>query len=538
MKSHLTALIVSFLRYEYLEKCIESLRTSYPDINIIVGNNGPEDGRKEKLCQKHGARYYQLPFDCGICVGRNILVEKIKTPYTLIGDDDFYYDNRAKVEEMLEVVRAKEADLVGGRVEEGGITKNYQGFIFDKGKHFVYEKLPDQLANGDKLVKVDITFNYFVARTKMLKDVKWDEQIKVAYEHSAFFIDAKRKGYSVCFHPKAIVIHKPFIEKSDPGEYEQYKFFRMRKNDKKRFFQKYQIDYVIDMGGRKDVYDGTGMDEVDFLITVFERWDKLEQLLFSIAKHCPNAHIAIADQSKKFYAKKYLDLYFRLAQAGLKNKPMAFNLPYDCGVSYCRNYLHKITARKYKLILEEDFVFTEKTDIRKLVDVMEADPQVGAVGGMVLENGCPVDFVNDIMIDYDVILRKKKTIQFLNPADGYNKVLCDLKYTYADTVANFTLFRKECLDEIKWDENIKIHGEHTDFYLNWKETSKHKVAYTPDVVINHDKSNQDPIYKDLRRRTEFLVYMFEKNRISRVIYKNGQTIELKDGKFIKYRTKI
>ena len=141
MKNDLTAIIVSFFRYEYLEKCLESLRKTYPDINIIVGNKGNPDNNKKMLCKLHKAKYYKLPFDCGVCVGRNELVKKVKTKYVLIGDDDFFYNENAKVDLLLDCCKKTDYDLIGGRVNEYGEVKNYQGFIHKTENSLIYEKL-------------------------------------------------------------------------------------------------------------------------------------------------------------------------------------------------------------------------------------------------------------------------------------------------------------------------------------------------------------------------------------------------------------
>lgn len=519
---NLTALIVSFYRTEYLELCVKSLHETYPEINIIVGNNGPEDKRKEEICREFNAKYYQLPFDCGICVGRNMLVDKIKTPYTLIGDDDFFYNKESGVDKLLRAVewRGTGYHLVGGRIKEGGIVRNYQGFIHDNGNHFLYEKLDDKYLNTEYPIEVDLTFNFFVAKTVMIRDVRWDEKIKVAYEHSSFFIDAKRRGYKIGYIGNAIVDHKPPIKIKNVEEYQKYRLYRYRKNDKKRFFEKYKLNYCIDMSGRKDVYDGTGMGEVDFLITTMDRYECLENLLFSIAEFYPQAKIYIADQSKKFIKHYYVNLYEKLFKKGLKNKPIAFNLPYDCGLSYCRNFLVKKTNSSFCLILEDDFIFSEKTKVEKMAEILELDPCIGVVGGLVKECGFEVHFEH--------LLDKKNQVVIHSP-DGnhWNNINDSLRYKITGSVLNFTLYRREVYNDLRWDDDLKIEGEHTDFMIRLNDT-KWNIAYTDSVEIEHKKINSRE-YKDLRRRNEFLKIMMEKHNINTIKYLDGYTIALRDG---------
>ena len=510
---NLTALIVTFLRDEYLFVCVESLLTQYPDINIIIGDQNPSKEKKERF-EAQGIRYVELEYDCGLCKARNELVKLVNTDYVLIGDDDFMYTGTAKVDRMLALIENhKEIDLIGGRITEGGVVKNYQGFIEEYPGHFIYKKLE---STSDGVVPVDLTFNFFVAKTAAVRATQWDEQIKVAYEHSSFFIDFKRAGYKAYFTPYSIVIHKPAVQTPPRENHNKYKQFRSRKSDKKRFFEKYDLDYVIDMNGVRDTYDRSRVDEIDFIITVFERWECLEALMFSIAKYYPQANIFIADQSKKFVVKRYNDLYFKLFEAGLRVKPKAYGLKYDCGLSEARNFLFAHTDRKYKLLLEEDFVFTEKTDIPAMLELMESDPRMGIVGGLVIQDGNEVKFEH-------YLAKNGRTLHH-RASGGYNAQ----EYKLTGCVPNFMLMRANL--GVVWDDRIKISGEHTDFFLKLAETDW-LVAYTRKSQVDHVKI-QDREYKKMRQRDEFTKILFQNHDIDKIVYVNGHTIEYKDDKII------
>lgn len=514
MKNKLTAIIITFLRDEYLHICVDSLLSQYPNINVIIGDQNPSK-KKKKHFEKLGIRYIELDYDCGLCKARNELVKLVNTDYILIGDDDFKYTDESKVDEMLWMIEThKDIDLIGGRISESGQIKNYQGFIEEHNKHFIYKPL--EIKENAGIVPVDLTFNFFISKTGAVKAVKWDEQIKVAYEHSSFFIDFKRAGYKAFFTPDSVVIHKPPLSNLSGDNHKQYKQFRSRKSDKKRFFEKYNLDYVIDMNGVRDTYDRSNIGEIDFLITVFERWECLEKLMFSISKYYPQANIFIADQSKKFIPAKYNDLYFRLFEAGLRMKPKAFGLKYDCGLSEARNFLVNATNRKYKLILEEDFVFTKETDIPRLQEIIESDPQLGIVGGMVMQDG------NEIKFEH-YLVKNGRTLKHI-ASSGYN---CQ-NYKTTGCVPNFMLIRADL--GVKWDDQLKISGEHTDFFLQMADT-EWKIAYCNDVAIDHVKI-QDKEYKKMRQRDDFLKLFFQKHDINKIIYLNGQIIEYKDDSII------
>ena len=179
----------------------------------------------------------------------------MKTEFVLVGDDDFMYSKEAEVDRMVKFLEShKEFDLIGGRIFERGQIRNYQGFMQKQGDLLRYHKLDlDQCVEDRKTglhyQACDLTFNFFVARHDAIKDVRWDEKIKVAYEHSDWFLNAKEHHIRVAFTSDAVVIHKPKLQKQVDDEYFK---FRNRKSDREYFFKKHKITKAIDMNDRSD----------------------------------------------------------------------------------------------------------------------------------------------------------------------------------------------------------------------------------------------------------------------------------------------
>ena len=255
---NLTAIIINFLREPYLYKCLESLKAQYPDIKIIVGENGKYTEAKKKIIEGYGAKYIEVAWDAGICVARNKLAELADTDYILVGDDDFFYTEDTKIDLMLGFIeKHPEFTLIGGRIFENEKIRDYQGFfdfVYDekKGHGLVYQKLQMDNWQFDEIryKECDLVFNFFVGRKKDILDVRWDENIKVSYEHSTFFIDMKRLGKRTVFTPDAIVVHKPDL--GDDVKFEEYKEFRNRRLDKRRFYERNGIVWCRDMFGNED----------------------------------------------------------------------------------------------------------------------------------------------------------------------------------------------------------------------------------------------------------------------------------------------
>ena len=529
MTKNCTAIIINFLREPYLYRCIESLKATYPDINFLVGENGNYNKKVEELINQHNGKYIQMPYDSGVCYARNRLVKEVKTKYVMIGDDDFEYNHSARVDDMIDFLdNNPDIDLIGGRISEGGEVKNYQGFIEQNKGHLIYKAL--DIRKGLKICKktlleykeCDLTFNFFVARTEKVKKVLWDEEIKVAFEHSSFFIDFVNAGNKVVFSPEPIVIHKP--KDVIINNKEEYRQFRSRRIDKKRFFEKYNLAYCVDMNGRKDYYGREKINKVDFLIKTFKRKESLEKLLFSIAKYYPDANVYIGDDDRKFDSKFYKALWERLFEAGMQKKPKAFNLGYDVGLSAGRNFLVQNTPNVYKLLLDDDFIFTEKTDIFKFVDILDNNKDIGVVGGSLLDDGVSKSHYEGSLI------KKGKTLHHLKEEKEVNEE----GFLYTDIVFNFALFRNDIFKEVEWDEEIKISGEHTLFFYQLKNETNWKVAYCEEVEVNHHPI-PDLEYKKFRRRTEFMLKVFGKIGVKKIINPNGVVYEKKGNAIKKYR---
>lgn len=543
-----TAIIISFLRPQYTLECIKSLKKEAPDIKILVGENGNFNKDIDKLCKEVGAEYIQLPYDSGVCVARNELIKRVNTKYVLVGDDDFYYTSEAKISEMEAFLDGNDSfDLIGGRVKQYGIVKNYQGFIQKNKDHFKsfpinVDEVEYSIDDNSRLrfTSADLVFNFFVARTDKIKKVPWDEEIKVAYEHFSWFYDFKLAGGKVAFSPDPVVIHKPehVVFDMHDNNNEAYMAFRNRKSDKDRFFGKYGLKYTIGMNGTVTYANGDSMGEnknknetkfVDFCITTFKRPEALKRLLYSIAEYYPMANVYVADQNETFDREFYRNLRTELQNKGLIKRVSFEKIPYDSGLSYARNHLVLTTPNKYKLILDDDFVFNENTDIGKMVKLIEAHPKAGVVGGLVKQLGTELHF------EFNIEKEGKKLLQ---KSDGNNwKTENGLKFKKTGCVLNFALMRKELFSYIQWDPLLKV-SEHMDFYTRMKQVPMY-VLYLPEVWIDHPPTDRSADYKEFRQRDQFQKAMFKKHGVTKLQYLNGQVIELlENGSFSKYKIKV
>lgn len=257
-----TAVLISFMRPEYTKECVRTLCEMYRGIKILVAENAHFNQDLKNFVNEHGGRYILMPFDSGVCFARNRLVEIADTEFILVSDDDFYYTEEAGVKEMVRFLQANnDYTLIGGRIFEQGKVLEYQGHINIKPDHFEYvpldfENNKKDEASGLLYQPCDITFNYFIARRERIKDIKWDEKIKVAYEHSDWFIGLKKAGgRKVAFTPDAVVTHKPAHVVLGKERLNQYNQFRNRRSDMHYFFAKHKVKYSLGFRGVRTNFD-------------------------------------------------------------------------------------------------------------------------------------------------------------------------------------------------------------------------------------------------------------------------------------------
>jgi len=237
------------------------------------------------------------------------------------------------------------------------------------------------------------------------------------------------------------------------------------------------------------------LENVDFLITTMERPQCIKKLLQSIYQFYPDIgnQVYIADQSEQFNPSQY--------KIG---KEKAIKLPHDCGLSCARNYLFDNTPNKYKLLLDDDFVFNENTNIEKLVQVIE-HTDADVVGGSVINPGNKrVKYEYEIDVRDGIIHMNNLTTPILT----YNGI----KYRESDIVMNFGIFKKNMG---KWNPDLKV-MEHLAYYV----ANKPYTIYVPEVKVDHEAIRASN-YNKYRNRKQYLKLAMKSNNVTEV-YTEGK----------------
>jgi glycosyltransferase involved in cell wall biosynthesis len=202
LNSMLTIVIKTFERPCCINRIIDSIFHYYPKMMIIVADDSRNPGEIDSV------DYHKLPFNSGISYGRNFLIDKVKTKYFLLLDDDFIFTEKTDLNTLLNILEHNDIDLLAGNIMENlklrglsgiGVMRQEGGTLYITRKEYI-DKLPNYYT-------CDFVPNFFMADTERIKQAgAWDNELKVQ-EHWAFFYKLRGK-VKTAFCPEVEIEHK------------------------------------------------------------------------------------------------------------------------------------------------------------------------------------------------------------------------------------------------------------------------------------------------------------------------------------------
>ena len=242
MESKIAILLTTFLRDDLLFRTLDTIVEFFPkDAILLIADQGHTTEQKlikiARIKEKIPCEYYQLEYDCGLSFARNYLVEKaqlLNCQYCLLTADSIQFTNKTKnLESIIDILeKHEEVGIVGFDIQGRQPWEYYMvltdGFKLIKSTDTVeYEK--------QTFIKVDTCRNFFLAKIKVLAEIGWDVQLKLA-EHEDFFYRLKQTCYKVIF-TSAI---SAYYERNETSAYIQYRN-RMYGEFSSKLKQKYGI---------------------------------------------------------------------------------------------------------------------------------------------------------------------------------------------------------------------------------------------------------------------------------------------------------
>ena len=254
------------------------------------------------------------------------------------------------------------------------------------------------------------------------------------------------------------------------------------------------------------------MKDLTIIIKTLDRYVCLKPLVKSILKKYGDIKILIGDDSL-VSCKEKIKKDFKG-----KDNIIVYDLPYDCGLSYGRNFLVSKVKTKYFCLCDDDFVFDKKTNLEVPLQILK-EKNLDILGGYIRNYKIEKSFKDKIIkigqaiFHYELPTNYIGTIEKKNDELIVNYTVHEFpEYQESDLVLNFFIAKTEVVKKYPWDNDLKLH-EHTAFFYNAKNNNL-KVAFTNKLSVRHcpiQKKN----YNQHRKRNYFHVFM-EKNKINKV----------------------
>lgn len=252
----ITIIVKTLDRYNCLVDFLKSVFKKYPTIKVLVGDDSYNSSKEKILKQfeEYNIEYYDLEEDCGLSAGRNYLLDKVKTKYFILADDDFVFDKKTDLPSAFKILKEKDLDILGGFVRNYKIVKNKFDELLVFFEKIIKYELPTNYIGSLKLdgdvfyanyivhsfpeyTDTDLVLNFFIAKTEKIKEIGgWDNNLKLQ-EHTEFFYRMKINNLKVGFTNKLSVQHHPYKLKGYDS--------KRNRNYTSIFMDKYGIKKII-----------------------------------------------------------------------------------------------------------------------------------------------------------------------------------------------------------------------------------------------------------------------------------------------------
>lgn len=237
----LTIIIKTFERKKSLFRLLDSIEKTYKELKIIIADDSQKDYKNEILKKYAGLlniEYYTLDFDSGLSKGRNFLLNKVRTKYFLLCDDDFEIYEKTDLRNAYLKIEKYNLDILGGSYSniiapttiintlkilkkpkrimnyflKKGETYLYNAKINIEGNNIYINRKDTFYSKNEDVYLTDMVQNFFIGKTESIKKMSgWQpEEIKMG-EHSIFFIRAKQSKLKIGFLENFYINHYPEV---------------------------------------------------------------------------------------------------------------------------------------------------------------------------------------------------------------------------------------------------------------------------------------------------------------------------------------
>lgn len=223
---------------------------------------------------------------------------------------------------------------------------------------------------------------------------------------------------------------------------------------------------------------------------------QVEKLVQSIRTHHPKVRILLGNDGPTELSE----------EAFVRDDPYTQEerLPRDCGISFGRNHMVNITTTRYFVLLDDDHLFDDTTNLQTVVDGLRTDGF--DIVGIRVRNLPGIDEYERTGI---LIPRYVGLIQKL---EGRDLTLCVWNENKGpsvyglvhpitvDVLHNAFVAKVETLRKHPWRNELKV-NEHMTFFLDARDANL-TIGYLPSVFVHHRVREYSDCYYKVRFRED------------------------------------
>lgn len=224
--------------------------------------------------------------------------------------------------------------------------------------------------------------------------------------------------------------------------------------------------------------------------------NQLQVLVRSIRVHYPKIRVLVANDGPESVADEDF----------IRNDPFTeeHKLLRDSGISYGRNYMVNQTSTRYFVLLDDDHVFDDTTNLTALVNGIRK--YNFDLVGMRVRNLPGIDELERtgiVIPRYVAEIRKLEDRELTLCVWNENKGPSIFGITHpikVDVLHNAFIGSVDVLRKHKWRNELKV-NEHMTFFLDAKDAHL-KVGYLPSVFVHHRSRDYSDCYYKVRFRED------------------------------------
>jgi|GEM_PF-6813298 len=168
-----------------------------------------------------------------------------------------------------------------------------------------------------------------------------------------------------------------------------------------------------------------------------------------------------------------------------------------------RNRIVQQAETEAVCIVEDDFEFTERTDLRAMLDVLRVRG-VGVVCGALEVRGEVQRYATDLRLNGAILEAVEP------PAGGVQVTPGGTPYQVCDMGWNFIVTRRRVVEKAPWDQALEL-NEHAAWFASVKRLGVFKVAFTPSSIVRHHQDRPEGYQQQRNRSVGFKKEMHQRH---------------------------